>query len=72
MRNPYPLVVETPNANLVAGMAWLPGSYTIRLNHRHKLIGHVLSRRYKPQLVEGSASTPTCPVRLRTHFVRPI
>ena len=29
-------------------------AYTIRLNHRHKLIGHVLSGRYKAQLVEGS------------------
>ena len=35
MRNHYHLVVETPNANLVAGMAWLQSSYTIRLNHRH-------------------------------------
>ena len=42
MSNHYHLVVETPNANLVAGMAWLQGTYTIRLNHRHKLIGHVL------------------------------
>jgi REP element-mobilizing transposase RayT len=56
MRNHYHLVVETPNANLVAGMAWLQSSYTIRLNHRHKLIGHVLSGRYKAQLVEGSGN----------------
>ena len=28
--------------------------------------------RYKAQLVQSIASTPTCPVRLRTHFVRPI
>jgi REP-associated tyrosine transposase len=56
MRNHYHLVVETPNANLVAGMAWLQGTYTIRLNHRHKLIGHVLSGRYKAQLVEGSGN----------------
>lgn len=56
MSNHYHLVVETPNANLVAGMAWLQGSYTIRLNHRHKLIGHVLSGRYKAQLVEGSGN----------------
>ena len=54
MRNHYHLVVETPNANLVAGMAWLQSTYTIRLNHRHKLIGHVLSGRYKAQLVDGS------------------
>src|SRR5260370_41551907 len=49
MSNHYHLVVETPNANLVAGMAWLQSAYTIRLNHRHKLIGHVLSGRYKAQ-----------------------
>jgi REP element-mobilizing transposase RayT len=56
MRNHYHLVIETPNANLVAGMAWLQSSYTIRLNNRHKLTGHVLSGRYKAQLVEGSGN----------------
>src|SRR2546425_8376116 len=56
MRNHYHLVLETPNGNLVAGMAWLQSTYTIRLNHRHKLIGHVLSGRYKAQLVEGSGN----------------
>ena len=56
MSNHYHLVVETPNANLVAGMAWLQSTYTIRLNHRHQLIGHVLSGRYKAQLVEGSGN----------------
>ena len=56
MRNHYHLVLETPNANLVAGMAWLQSTYTIRLNSRHKLTGHVLSGRYKDQLVEGSGN----------------
>jgi putative transposase len=56
MRNHYHLVVETPNANLVAGMAWLQSTYTIRLNNRHQLTGHVLSGRYKAQLVEGSGN----------------
>lgn len=56
MSNHYHLVVETPNANLVAGMAWLQSAYTIRLNHRHKLIGHVLSGRYKAQLVDASGN----------------
>jgi putative transposase len=56
MGNHYHLVLETPNANLVAGMAWLQSTYTIRLNHRHRLIGHVLSGRYKAQLVEGSGN----------------
>ena len=53
MRNHYHVVMETPNANLVAGMAWLQSTYTIRLNHRHRLFGHVFSGRYKAQLVEG-------------------
>jgi len=56
MRNHYHLVLETPNANLVAGMAWLQSTYTIRLNHRHKLFGHVFSGRYQAQLVEGSGN----------------
>lgn len=56
MRNHYHLVVETPNANLVAGMQWLQSTYTIRLNNRHALVGHVLSGRYKAQLIEGGAN----------------
>jgi len=56
MRNHYHLVLETPNANLVEGMRWVQSAYTIRLNNRHKLTGHVLSGRYKAQLVEGSGN----------------
>ena len=48
------MVLETPNANLVAGMAWLQSTYAIRLNHRHQLFGHVFSGRYKALLVDGS------------------
>ena len=43
MPNHYHLVLETPEPNLVAGMAWLQSTYTIRLNHRHQLFGNVLS-----------------------------
>jgi hypothetical protein len=39
-----------------AGSLLRPSTYTIRLNHRHKLLGHVLSGRYKAQLVEGSGN----------------
>ena len=53
MGNHFHLVVETPDANLVAGMRWLLSAYTIRLNHRHKLFGHVFSGRYKALLVES-------------------
>jgi hypothetical protein len=56
MRKHYHLVLETPNANLVAGMAWLQSTCTLRLNRRHKLFGHVFSGRYKAQLVEGSGN----------------
>jgi len=41
---------------MVPGMAWLQSTYTIRLNNRHRLHGHVLSGRYKSQLVEGSGN----------------
>jgi len=56
MSNHFHLVVETPNANLVDGMKWLLSTYTIRLNHRHKLFGHVFSGRYKALLLDGSAT----------------
>jgi len=54
MANHFHLVIETPNGNLVAGMRWLLSSYSLRLNHRHKLTGHVFSGRYKAILVDGS------------------
>lgn len=56
MGNHFHLVVETPNANLVAGMKWLLSAYTIRLNHRHKLFGHVFSGRYKALVLDGSGT----------------
>ena len=56
MRNHFHLVVETPNANLVAGMRWLLSTYTLRLNHRQKLFGHVFGGRYKAIILEGSGN----------------
>jgi REP element-mobilizing transposase RayT len=56
MRNHFHLVIETPNANLVEGMRWLLSAYTIRLNHRHQLFGHVFSGRYKALIVDGGGS----------------
>ena len=32
------------------------GTYTIRLNHRHKLFGHVFRGRYRAQLVQSSGN----------------
>ena len=56
MRNHFHRVVETPNANLVAGMRWLLSTYTLRLNHRQKLFGHVFSGCYKAIILEDSGN----------------
>jgi len=54
MRNHFHLVMETPQANVVAGMKWLLGVYTKRFNIRHKFRGHVFAGRYKALMVDGS------------------
>lgn len=51
--NHYHLLVETPEANLVAGMKWLQGTYTQRHNGRHQLRGHLFQGRYKSVPVEA-------------------
>src|SRR5260221_3438592 len=56
MNNHFHLVVETPNANLVAGMRWFLSTYTARFNRRHKLFGHLFTGRYKSLIVDGSGS----------------
>ncbi len=56
MLNHFHLVLETPNANLVAGMRWFLSTYTSRFNHRHKLFGHLFSGRYKSLIVDGSGN----------------
>jgi len=56
MRNHFHLVVETPRANLVAGMKWLLGTYTARFNRRHRYFGHLFSGRYKALIVDGSTT----------------
>jgi REP element-mobilizing transposase RayT len=55
-RNHYHLVVETPNANLVAGMHWLMSVYTMHFNARHHRSGPIFSGRYKTVVVDGSGS----------------
>jgi REP element-mobilizing transposase RayT len=56
MGNHFHLVVETPQANLVAGMQWLLGTYTARFNRRHRRFGHLFSGRYKSLIVDGSGT----------------
>lgn len=52
MGNHYHLLIETPEANLVDGMRWLQGTYTKRLNIRHKQWGHLFQSRYKSLLID--------------------
>ena len=56
MPNHFHVVVETPQANLVAGMKWFLGTYTSRFNRRHRLFGHLFSGRYKALIVDGSGN----------------
>jgi putative transposase len=55
MGNHYHLLLETPEANLVAGMRWLQGTYTQRYNLRHGVGGHLFQGRYKALLVESGS-----------------
>ncbi len=52
--NHFHLVVETPEPNLVAGMKWLLGTFTNRINRRHGLVGHLFSGRYRSLVVDGT------------------
>jgi len=52
MGNHYHLLLETPEANLVKGMAWFLSTYTLRYNARHKQRGHVFQGRYKAVMIE--------------------
>ncbi len=52
MSNHYHLLIETPAANLSAGMRQLNGVYTQRFNRRHARGGHVFQGRFKAILVE--------------------
>jgi len=52
MDNHYHLLLETPEANLVAGMKWFQGTYTKRFNARHHEWGHLYQGRYKSLLID--------------------
>ena len=52
MDNHYHLIIETPDANLSAGMRQLNGVYTQRFNRRHRRSGHVFQGRFKAIAVE--------------------
>jgi len=52
MSNHYHLLVETPQANLVAGMRWFQTTWTMRFNRRHRLCGHLFQGRYTSIVVD--------------------
>ena len=52
MGNHDHLFVETPRANLSAGMQLLNGSYTSYFNRRHGRVGHLFQGRFKAHLIE--------------------
>jgi putative transposase len=52
MRNHEHLFLETPEANLSAGMQYLNGSYTSYFNRRHRRSGHLFQGRFKGHLIE--------------------
>ncbi|MCJ2163633.1 transposase [Pseudodesulfovibrio sp. S3] len=53
MGNHYHLLLETPDANLSAGMRHINGVYTQSFNRRHGRSGHVFQGRYKAILVDA-------------------
>ena len=52
MSNHYHLLVETPDANLSAGMRQLNGVYTQMTNRAHRRVGHVFQGRFKAIVVD--------------------
>ena len=54
MRNHYHLALETPEANLVAGMKWLQSTYANRFNRFRNERGHVFQGRYQAIVVEDT------------------
>ena len=52
MGNHEHLFLETPEANLAAGMQYLNGSYTSYFNRRHRRCGHLFQGRYRGHLIE--------------------
>ena len=56
MNNHYHLLLETPEANLVAGMKWFQGTYTQRFNSMFKRRGHLFQGRYKALPIDPEKS----------------
>ena len=48
----YHMILETPEANLVAGMRWFQGTYTKRYNARNREWEHLFQGRYKSVVID--------------------
>lgn len=60
MSNHYHLCVETPNANLVAGMKWMQSTFATRFNRLRNERGHLFQGRYKALPVDPEAVGAVC------------
>ena len=76
MSNHYHLAVSTPNANLVDGMRWLQGTFSVRFNRLRQERGHLFQGRYKSLIVDPESGLgPLChyihlnPVRAKLRAV---
>lgn len=54
MPNHYHLLLETPEADLSAGMQEINGAYGAWFNRLHGFVGHVFQGRFKAALVESN------------------
>ena len=55
MDNHYHAILQTPEANLSAGMQWLHGSYSAWYNARHNRVGPLFQGRFRAISVEDGA-----------------
>jgi REP element-mobilizing transposase RayT len=55
MENHVHLLIETPRANLGAGMQWLHGTYAGCFNKRHDRSGHLFQGRYGAKRIKTDA-----------------
>lgn len=60
MSNHYHLCVETPVANLVAGMKWLQATFSLRFNRLRNERGHVFQGRYRALPVAPESVGAVC------------
>jgi putative transposase len=55
MENHVHLLLETPDANLAAGMQWLHSVYAQTFNERHSRVGHLFQGRYGAVRIRSDA-----------------